>query len=79
MLVSVILKRYKPERLKDASRAGMQRIQHFGHAVDAARMGLKFDFDEIAFGDRHRQLQQSSGCGNDLKAALGADPIAQLN
>jgi hypothetical protein len=79
MLVSVILKRNKPEGLKDAARSGAQRIQHFGHAIDIARTGLKFNFNEIAFGDRHRQLQQSSGCGNDLKATLGADPVAQLN
>jgi hypothetical protein len=79
MLVSVILKRDKSERLIDASRASAQRIQHFGHTVYVTGMGLKFDFDEIALGDRHRQLQQTSGRGNHLKAALGTDPVAQLN
>ena len=79
MLVSLILERNKPERLKDAARTCTQRIQHFGHAIHVARMGLKFDFDEVAFRDRYRQLQQPSGCGNDLQAALGTDSVAQLN
>jgi hypothetical protein len=57
MLVSVILERNKPEGLKHAARSGAQRIQHFGHAIDIARTGLKFNFHEIAFGDRDRQLQ----------------------
>lgn len=75
----IVLEDDKAERLEDATRAGVQWIQHFSHAVNVARMGLKCNFHEIAFRERHRQLQESPGCGNDLKATLGADPIAQLN
>ena len=76
MLMSVIFERDEAKGLKDAARAAAQGIQHFGHAVDVARVGLKCNLDEIALGDCDRQLQQSSGCGNDLKPALGADSVA---
>jgi len=79
VLVSLILESDKSEWLKDASRAGAQWIEHFSHAINVSRMRLKSDFDEIAFGNCDRQLQQASGCGNYLKPAFGADSVAQLN
>jgi len=57
VLLSVILKRDKPEGLKNTSCAGPQGIQHFSHAVDVAGVSLKSDLDEIALGDGNRQLQ----------------------
>lgn len=76
VLVIVIFEGDKTERLKNASRPRPQGIQHFGHAVNVSGVSLKSDFDEIALGDRGRQLQQASGCGNDLQAGFGTVTVA---
>jgi len=72
----VVLERDKAEGLKDASCAAPQRIQHFSHTVDLARVSLKSHLDEIALRDWGRQLQQSSGGGDDLQPAFGFVTVA---
>ena len=68
----VVLERYKSEWLQHSLRERTPRVQHLGHAMDWAGLGLKRDFDKIAFRERLGQSQQPTGHGHRLEARFGA-------
>lgn len=74
----VIAQRHKSERLVDDVWAASHRPEHLCHAVDVAGMGLKSNFDEIAFRQRLCQLQKAAGGRNHLKFGLGGLAVAQF-
>ena len=78
-LVRTIFERYEAEWLEDASLPFADRVQHLRHAFDAAGLSLKRNLDEIAGGERPRQLQQASIDGNDVDVALGLLAVSELN
>lgn len=68
----IILQGDKPEGLHTSFRLDIEWLQHFGHAADRARSGLKGDFHKISRRKLPRQLQQTSGHRNGLKLGAGA-------
>jgi len=77
--VVVISKSHKAEWLEDASRHRSHWSQHFGHAPDVSNLHLEGYFDEVTFGERPRQLQQSTGLRQYLQPASGALPVAMAD
>jgi hypothetical protein len=64
------------ERLITRALKLARRVQHFGHAVDRARLSVECDFDEISGGEFMLQLQQSAGHGDGLEFC--ACPLAAV-
>lgn len=75
----VILKRNESERLQDAVIQAAHRTEDFCHPVDRSSLRLKGDFDEVAFPQRLRQAEQSSGGGNGLEFRFRAAAIFEAN
>jgi hypothetical protein len=53
----IILQGDKPEGLHTSFRLDIKWLQHFGHAADRPRSGLKGDFHKISRRKLPRQLQ----------------------
>src|SRR5215469_12454089 len=78
-LMSLIIQRHEAEWLQNAALNRAYRIEHFGHPLHVAGIGLECNLDEIAAGKGLGQLQQTAGRRHRLETGLGADAIAQLN
>ena len=66
------------EGLKNAlGRAG--GIQHFGHAMHGAALGLKGDLDKVALLQGLCDPQEPAGYGDGLKFTFGALAVFHLN
>jgi hypothetical protein len=77
--VSLIVQRYKPERLKNASLSFSDRVQHLGHALHATGLRLKSDLHEVARGESPRKLQQPAVDRHDVNVALRLLAVSKLD
>ena len=73
----VVTQRDEAKRLHDSLGRRSHGSQHFGHAVDRARLRLECDLDKIALTQGPAQLQQAAGHGNGLKFSFSTLTIFQ--
>src|SRR5450432_579649 len=67
------------EGLQYTALAFAHGVQHFGHAVHVAGVGLESDFDEVSLRELPRQLQQASGDRNHVNVRFGLLSVPQLD